>query len=187
MKEKLLLVGSGGFGRVASEWAVKEYECSFVDDGYDMGTEICGIKVVGHIDDLQSLYGEYRKLLVTIGNNQLREKIYREAKELGYEFPNLICDSVYISPYAQIGTGCVFLNNVCIQNGSIVGNGVILNPGVEIHHDSIVEDNVLVYTNSVIRTMVRVGKRVKIGSTCTISNDKVIESDRIIADGITIR
>ena len=42
MNEKLLIVGAGGFGRVVSEHAVKEYECSFVDDGYEVGTKICG-------------------------------------------------------------------------------------------------------------------------------------------------
>lgn len=31
-KEKLLLVGSGGLGRVASEVATQEYKCAFVDD-----------------------------------------------------------------------------------------------------------------------------------------------------------
>ena len=45
MSEKLLIVELGGFGRVVSDHAVKGYECSFVDDGYEVGTEICGVKV----------------------------------------------------------------------------------------------------------------------------------------------
>ena len=32
-REKLLIVGCGGFGRVVSEYARKEYDCAFVDDG----------------------------------------------------------------------------------------------------------------------------------------------------------
>lgn len=32
MKEKLLLVGAGGFGRIAMEHAVREYDCFFIDD-----------------------------------------------------------------------------------------------------------------------------------------------------------
>ena len=133
-------------------------------------TEVCGIKVIGHIEDLPKLFDGFKKLVVTIGNNSFREHVYTEAKHIGFTFPNIICDSAYISPYAKIGNGCVILNNVCIQNGTTVGNGVLLSPGVELHHDTIIEDCVLIYANSVIRAMVHVGKKVKIGSTCTISN-----------------
>ena len=185
MSEKLLLVGSGGLGRVVLEHAIDKYNCSFVDDGYEIGTKICGTKVVGHINDLEALFGEYRKLLVTIGDNVIREKIYMKAEQIGFEFPNIICHSAYVSPFAQIGTGCVLLNNVCVQNGAIVRNGVVLNPGVEIHHDSIVDDYVLIYTNSVIRTMAHIETRAKIGSTCTISNNMTIRPDQIVNDGIT--
>ena len=186
MNKKLLIVGSGGFGRVVSDHAVKKYECSFVDDGYEVGTEICGVKVVGHISDLAALFAEYKLLIVAIGNNSLRERIYKEAEIIGYQFPNIIASNVYISPYARIGFGCVFLNNVCIQNGSTVGNGVILNSGVEIHHDSTVEDFALIYTNSVIRTNAKVGKRAKIGSNVSVGNNIKIEVDSIIDNGMSL-
>lgn len=176
-KEKLLLVGAGGFGRVVSETAVLNYDCAFVDDGVEFGTEICGVKVVGNTSDLPVLFGEYKKMIVTIGNNVIRERIYKAAAEMGYEFPNLIHSSAYVSPYAKIGCGCVFLNNVTVQNGSTVGNGVLLNPGVEIHHDCSVADFDLIYTNSVVRTYARVGKRVRIGSNVTISNNAVVTDD----------
>ena len=34
LKEKLLLVGAGGFGRVVSETAGLKYESAFVDDNF---------------------------------------------------------------------------------------------------------------------------------------------------------
>ena len=55
-KEKLLLVGAGGFGRMVAEQAMLQYDCAFVDDGQAMGTEICGIPVVGKISDLPKLH-----------------------------------------------------------------------------------------------------------------------------------
>ena len=48
-KEKLLLVGAGGFGRMVAEQAMIEYDCAFVDDGQPVGTDICGIPVVGSL------------------------------------------------------------------------------------------------------------------------------------------
>lgn len=186
MHERLLLVGSGGFGRVVSEHAVTEYDCAFVDDGYAIGTIICGIPVVGKIADLAQLRDDYDKLLVTIGNNKLRESIYERAKELGYEFPNIVCQSSYVSPYSKLGWGCVLLNNVSVQNGSSVGNGVLLNHGVEIHHDCSIDDYCLIYSNSVVRTFANVGKRVLIGSNVTVSNDVVVGDDSDIKNGVTL-
>lgn len=184
--EKLLLIGAGGLGRVTLEHAMNEYDCYFVDDGYEVGTIVCGVMVVGHISDLQVLFADYKLLVVTIGKNSLREKIYKEAKAIGYSFPNIICSSAYISPFANFGSGCVFLNNVCIQNGSIVGNGVVLNPGVEIHHDSFVDDYALIYTNSVVRTLAQIGKRAKLGSNVTISNNIVVQDDEEVENGVSL-
>ena len=114
MREKLLLVGAGGFGRVVLEHVSQNYDCAFVDDGKEVGTQINGCSVVGKIEDIPSLFGSYRQLVVTLGNNRLRESVYRNAGEIGYRFPNIILSSVYISPYAVVGNGCVFLNNVVI-------------------------------------------------------------------------
>lgn len=185
--KKLLLVGAGGFGRVVLEHASQEYECAFVDDGPDIGVEINGCKVIGRIADIQKLFDEYKQLVVTIGNNKLREKIYRDAEQIGYSFPNIIVPSAYLSPYASIGSGCVILNNVVIQNNARIGNGVILNPGVEIHHDSVIGNNVLIYTNTVVRSLARVRDRAHLGSTLTISNEVMIPDDTIIPDGETVR
>ena len=135
MKEKLLLVGAGGFGRIAMEHAVREYDCAFVDDSYPSTKEVCSIPVVGKISDLATLFNTYKKLIVVIGNTKLRESIYQQATKIGYDFPNIIATSAYISPFATIGKGCVILNNVVIQNQAQIGNGVLLNPGVEVHHN----------------------------------------------------
>ena len=181
-KEKLLLVGAGGFGRVVSELARQTYDCAFVDDGVDIGTVICDIPVIGHTENLLELFAEYKNLVIVIGNNVVRERIYDLAKDIGYSFPNLISPSVYISPYAKLGWGCVILNNAVVQNGSIVGNAVLINPGVEIHHDSSVGDYDLIYTNSVIRTYAKVGKSVRIGSNVTVCNNAVVPDGADIPD-----
>ncbi len=186
MKEKLLMVGAGGLGRVVSEHICDIYDCAFLDDGKPSGTVVCGVPVIGAVKDLGKYYPEYQKLLVTIGNNPLREKIYQKAAKLGYTFPNVILPSVYVSPYAQIGQGCIFLNNAVIQNGTKVGDGVILNPGVEIHHDSTVKDYALIYTNTVVRSLAVVGKRAHIGSTLTISNEVKVPDDAVVDNGHTL-
>lgn len=181
-KGKLLLVGAGGFGRVVSELARQRFDCAFIDDGVEIGATICDIPVIGRTENLQELFAEYKNLVVVIGNNSVREHIYNLAKRIGYNFPNLICSSAYISPYAKLGWGCVILNNAVVQNGASVGNGVLLNPGVEIHHDCSVGDYDLIYTNSVVRTYAKVGKCVRIGSNVTICNNAVVPDGADVSD-----
>ena len=175
-KEKLLLVGAGGFGRMVVEQAMFRYDCAFVDDGQPVGAEIGGLA------DLPDLRKEYSLLVVGIGSNQFRAQVYEKAKTLGYGFPNIIAPSAYISPYAKLGCGCVVLQNACIQNGASVGDGVLLNAGTEIHCDAAVGDYALIYTNSVIRTGATVGNFTRIGSNCTICNNATVPDGADIPD-----
>ena len=181
-KEKLLLVGAGGFGRMVAEQAMLQYAGAVVDDGQAVGTEICGMPVVGVLADLPELRKEYGLLVVGIGNNQFRAQVYEKAKALGYTFPNIIAPSAYISPNAKVGCGCVVLQNACVQNGASVGNGVLLNAGTEVHCDAAVGDYALIYTNSVIRTGATVGNFARIGSNCTICNNATVPDGADIPD-----
>ena len=187
MRDKLLLVGAGGLGRVTLEHASLTFDCAFVDDGYSIGTEICGASVVGAVADLSRLREEYTSLVVTIGDNPLRERIYRQAEELGFAFPNVVARSAYVSPFTRLSWGCILLNNAVVQNGAQIGNGVVLTTGVEAHHDCTISDFALVYTNSVVRTGAKIGERAKIGSTATVGNFVQVPEDAVIPDGAAIQ
>ena len=182
---KLLLIGAGGFGRVVLEHASDLYDCAFLDDGD--AKVVDGVPVMGKTSDLASFYPEYKLLLVTIGNNNLRERLYQEAATIGYTFPNIIHPTAYISPHAHIGSGCVILNNAVVQNNARCGDGCILNPGVELHHDSSIGNYCLIYTNSVVRSLTHVGDRVWIGSNATISTSASVQDDVKVEDGETIK
>jgi len=187
MRDKLLIVGAGGFGRVVAEHAVLEYDCAFIDDGPELGALVNGIPVIGRTNELDKFISDYKLLIVAIGNNKFREEVYKNAEEVGYEFPNIIDPSAYISPFAKLGKGCVILNNAVVQNNAKIGNGTILNSGVEAHHDSVIGDYCLIYANSVVRALTTVGKRVRIGSTVSISTGAVVADDADIEDGSVVK
>lgn len=186
-KEKLLLVGAGGFGRMVAEQALLQYDCTFVDDGQPVGTEVCGIPVIGGIASLPELRKSYDLLAVGVGNNSFRAQVYERAAAMGYTFPNIIAPSAYVSPFAKLGVGCVILQNACVQNGAVVGNGVLLNAGTEVHCDAVVEDYVLIYANSVIRTGAKVGRYARIGSNVTVCNSAVVPDGADIPDCTAVR
>ena len=184
-KEKLLIIGAGGLGRVVLEHAINKYNCSFIDDNC-VDDCVCGHKVVGKVKDLSRYKDEYKNAIIAIGDNKTRQKIAEIAKMIGYNLINIYANNVYISPFSEVGKGCIFLNNVSVQNGSIVKDGVILCHGVEVHHDSYVGNYVLIYTNSVIRTYARVNDGAKIGSNCTVKNESIIQNEFIVDDGMVI-
>ena len=186
-KEKLLLVGAGGFGRMAAEQAMLQYNCAFVDDGQPVGDEICGIPVIGGLDDLPELRKGYSLLVVGIGNNRFRAQVYEKAKALGFAFPNIVAPSAYISPFAEVGCGCVLMQNACVQNGASVGNGVLLNAGTEVHCGGTVGDYVLLYTNSTIRTGAKVGRYARIGGNVTVCNNATVPEGADIPDCTAVR
>mgnify|MGYP002993432728 CR=1 FL=1 len=134
------------------------------------------------INGLPELKKEYSLLVVGIGNNQFRAQVYEKAKSLGYAFPNIIAPSAYVSPFAEVGCGCVVLQNACIQNGASVGSGVLLNAGTEVHCDATIGDYALIYTSSVIRTGATVGKFARIGSNCTICNNATVLDSADVSD-----
>lgn len=171
---------------MVAEQAMLQYDCAFVDDGQTVDEEICGIPVIGGIADLPELRKDYTLLVVGIGNNSFRAQVYEKAAALDYTFPNIIAPSAYVSPFAEIGKGCVILQNACIQNGAAVGNGVLLNAGAEIHCDATVEDYALIYTNSVVRTGAKVGKYVRIGSNVTICNNATVPDGADVPDCIAV-
>ncbi len=187
MRDKLLIVGAGGFGRVVLEHAVLEYDCAFIDDGPEIGTLVNDVPVIGRTTELERFTEEYKKLIVAIGNNKFREEVYKRAEAAGFEFPNIIDPSAYISPYATLGKGVIILNNAVVQNSAIIGNGTILNSGVEAHHDSVIGNYCLIYANSVVRALTKVGNRVRIGSTVSVSTGATVEDDADIEDGSVVK
>ena len=180
-------MGAGGLGRVVLEFASSEYDCAFLDDGPEVGTLVDGAPVIGRTSELDRFFPSYKRLAFVIGNNRLREKLYKTAERIGYDFPNLVFPSAFISPYASMGRGCIVLNNAVVQNGARIGNGVILSSGSEAHHDSSIGDFCVVYSNSVVRSLTHVGDRVWIGSTATVSTFAVVPDDTVIEDGAVFK
>lgn len=186
-QKKLLIIGAGGLGRMTFETALSlGYSCSFLDDDTSLGS-IMGINVLGRIDDLHMFVNEFPYCICAIGNNSIRQKITELAIELGFNVPNIINKSAFVSEYAKLGFGNILLNNVCVQNGAVLGNGVVITANSEIHHDCIVGDYSLIYSCSVIRTFAVLGQRTKIGSTVTVSNSVHLSDDSTINDGEVVK
>ena len=72
MKNKLIIIGASGHGRVVYDAAslMGYQDISFLDDG-----NVTDDRVVGKVSDFQK-YIESADFVVAIGNNKIRERIF---------------------------------------------------------------------------------------------------------------
>ena len=115
-----------------------------------------------------------------IGNNQIREKLYKKVRENGFAIPTLIHPSSVISPSATIGKGTVVMPNVVLNAKATIGDGVILNSSCVIEHECIIDDFVHISPNVALAGNVTVGKYTNIGIGSNVIQGIIIGTNVIV-------
>ena len=153
----LLIFGAGGYGHVVKEIAEAAGEFNrieFLDDNSSIA--------IGKISESKAFLNDFPYAIISIGQPDIREKLFKQTEEQGYKFVNIISDKSYISPSAKIGKGCVIEPNVTICANSIIGNGVFLCAGSAIGHNTFVDDFCQVDYNGVVSAGTTVPSKTKI-------------------------
>lgn len=188
-KNNLLIIGAGGHGRCCADIAkaMNQFDkIGFLDD-VAVDTIVNDLHVIGKVDELPSFYGEYKNIVVAIGNNSVRKKLMKQCEDIGYNLVNLIHPLSSISSYVTLGKGIVVFPYTTIEANAVINDGCILCSGCVINHDAHLESYCLVYSNATIRPNTYIGKETRIGSNCCICTNVTIEDCSDIADGMIIR
>ncbi|HVS80569.1 MAG TPA: acetyltransferase [Pyrinomonadaceae bacterium] len=74
--------------------------------------------------------------------NRLRESVYRQTKEKGYELISYVSSKATVFPGVPIGDNCFILEDNTIQPFTSIGNNVVLWSGNHIGHHSVIKDHV---------------------------------------------
>ncbi|NBA75205.1 sugar O-acyltransferase [Emticicia sp. ODNR4P] len=111
----------------------------------------CGLPVVP-FEEVTTLYptNEY-KFFAPLSErkmNQVRAKVYQEAKDLGYEFISYISSRATVLT-DKIGENCFILEDNTIQPFVTIGNNVVLWSGNHIGHHGTIKDHVY-FTSHVV-------------------------------------
>ncbi len=159
MKNKIIIIGAGGHGKVVAETILQTGHyllLGFADDHLPLGTVVMDdYRVIAGIGSLA--FTGFDRFIVAIGNNTVRKEIYnRLHKDL--EPLTLIHPFTYVSPHATIGKGSVILPGAVISYGVTIGENCIIGSNVHIDHESV------------------------IGSHCHIRNGSSIGSNCILDD-----
>jgi sugar O-acyltransferase (sialic acid O-acetyltransferase NeuD family) len=189
MKDKLLIIGAGGHGKVVADVALKMgkwKEIAFLDDNQSMKSSM-DIEVIGKLDDAFKYIREY-DIFVGIGDNVKREKIIDKLNYEGANIPTLIHPNAIIGEEVNLGIGTVIMAGAVINCCTRIGNGCIINTGATVDHDNIIEDFVHISPGVHTAGGVKVGKRSWLGiGSVVINNIYIIDDCKIGAGAVVIK
>lgn len=184
MKDKLLIIGASGHGKVVADIAMKMNKwktIAFLDD--DKNIEECmKLDRIGKVEDAFT-YKNEADFFIAIGNNTTRERIQEEYESKGLSVVSLIHPSVIIGTDVEIDNGTVIMAGVVINSSSRIGKGCIINTSSSLDHDNIIEDYVHLSPGTHLAGTVKIGKGSWIGIGASISNNVNISSRCMIGAG----
>ncbi|TYS63960.1 acetyltransferase [Bacillus infantis] len=187
MKNKLLIIGASGHGKVVADIAIKMNKWQsivFLDDDKSIKTSM-GLEVIGTSDDVFTHIGEY-EIFVGIGNNTTRQRIHEMLETFGANVPNLIHPKAVIGNQVDIGTGTVVMAGVIINCCTKIGRGCIINTASTLDHDNYIGDFVHISPGAHLAGTVYVGKGSWLGIGSVVSNNINITSGCQIGAGSVV-
>lgn len=156
MKEKLLIIGAGGHGKVVAEIAE---DCGYNDIIFiDDNSEVA----VGRIEELEKFKEEFPNAIVSIGNNKLRESLILHLEKLEFNIPTLVHPSSYVSRSCLIRNGTVIEPKAIVNANSIIGKGCIISVGSVVDHDVIIGNCCHINSGSIVKAGAKVNDYVKL-------------------------
>lgn len=186
-KEKLLIIGAGGHGKVVADIAMKMKKWStirFLDGNKEISSSM-GIEVIGKPEDALS-YIEDNDIFVGIGNNSVREKIQSQLDDSGATIPTLIHPSSTIGSDVTIERGTVVMAGSIINCSTDIGRGCIINTGSTIDHDNIIGSYAHISPGVNIAGTVNIGNKTWLGIGSIIKNNINITHNCKIGAGAVV-
>jgi acetyltransferase EpsM len=191
-KDSFILIGSGSQGHVTLDILEdRGHEVfGFLDDNRSLiKRTILGKKVLGNIDKAKSLLRDNHKIIICIGNNFVRKKIFKRLKISRRKYGNAIHPTSIILHSASVGFGNMIFAQTFIGSNAKVGDHVIINNGCIIEHDCCISNfvtlgpgccmggRVNISEGAFISTGVTIAPRMNIGARSIIGAGSVIVKD----------
>jgi sugar O-acyltransferase (sialic acid O-acetyltransferase NeuD family) len=187
MKDKLIIIGASGHGKVVADIAIKMNKwqsITFLDDDESIKTSM-GLEVIGKTADAFT-YKHEADFFVAIGSNVTREKIQEKLIDEGLNVVSLIHPSLVIGSDVEIGIGTVVMAGVVINSSTRIGKGCIINTSSSLDHDNVIEDYVHISPGVRTAGSVGIGKGTWIGIGSVVSNNVNICSGCKVGAGAVV-
>jgi len=171
MNKKTILIGSGGHARVVIDSLKKlKYDLiGIVDINYNnIKEKILDVPVLGNLEILDKFNRQEISLHVSIGDCNIRNKVFHKLKKSDFSFQNIIDPDAIVSKFV------------------IFGNSIFVNAGAILNAKVILKDNVIINTSAILEHEVEINSHSHIGPKALICGRSKIGSNTFIGAGATI-
>jgi sugar O-acyltransferase (sialic acid O-acetyltransferase NeuD family) len=169
-KKPLIIIGASGHAKVVIDIFLKSNQFQIpglLDDHIQTGTEVCGLQILGKIENMTSLLQKFKNfsVFIAIGDNWTRhlvvEKLINMKSDL--DFATAIHPSVQIGMDVKIGKGVAIMAGAVVNSGTIIEDFGIINTNSSLDHDC------QLGKFSSLAPGVTIGGNVKIGAFSAVS------------------
>lgn len=192
-KRKLVILGDSAFAEIAYEYFTydSDYEvvAFSVERDYLKRDALFGLPVIP-FEMVETVYApeahSFFAANVYTQGNQLRTRLYRQAKAKGFTPASYISPRAFVWRNCQIGEHCFIFENNVVQPFAKLGNNVILWSGNHIGHHSAIKDHCFIASQVVISGFVQVGEYCFLGVNASIANNLTIGNHCTIGAGALV-
>ncbi len=172
MKSVVYIIGAGGNANIVSEIIEKKFKIEgFISNKKELHRK----KKIFLENEFLKKYKK-KNIIITVGENKDRLKIFKKFEKYGHNFPNVIHNSACISKSANIGIGNIIMPNVVINSNARIGNFNLINTSSIIEHDCYIDSFVSISPKSVVCGNCKLHEGVFLGAnTCIIHNIEIGE------------
>lgn len=191
-KKRLLILGAGGHARVIADVLLcrlsrgSAFELlGYLDD--DPGLirkRILGRPVLGTLTEVSQI--PHEAVVIGIGDNETRARLFRELKERGEVFASVIHPQSIIAHDVKIGRGTVIFAGAIVNTGTVIGEDVILNTGCRVDHNCTVESHVHICPGTSLGGGVTVGEGAFLGIQSTVIHYRSVGAWATIGGGAAV-
>jgi sugar O-acyltransferase (sialic acid O-acetyltransferase NeuD family) len=186
--KKIILIGYSGHGFVVADTAL-ENQLNII--GYTERTISSSnpfhLDYLGDESDSDFLgWTMEAGFLIGVGDNSIREKIFKLVSSKGKNVYTLIHPSSSLSRFSELGTGVFVNRNVSINAFAKIGNNVLLNTGCIIEHECLIGDSAHIAPGAVLAGNVEIGERTFIGANSVIKQGVKIGKDVLVGAGSVV-
>lgn len=183
---KLTIIGGGGHSKVVLD-ALELCGLHYAVTLYDDNPHLIGKTVVGYTIEatLHPLSDIISNIHVAIGNNLVREKIYRSLSK-NAPLLTIVHPTAVISRNSEVASGTFIAAKAILAPGSNIGEGCIVNHGAIVDHDVKIGPYSHIAPNSTLGGNVSVGNGVLVGAGAVILPGVIIGNGATIGAGSVV-
>ena len=186
--KKIILLGYSGHGFVVADTA---FDNQLDIIGYTEKLVSCfnpfQLDYLGHESDPEFTgWDADVDFLIGIGDNSIRERIFKFVLTKQKKVLTLIHPSSSISKFSELGFGVFINRNVVVNAFARIGNNVLLNSGCIVEHECLIGDSVHIAPGAELAGNVEIGERTFIGANSIIKQGVKIGNDVVVGAGSVV-